>query len=468
MTLSSKQLCFVNLRLQFYSFSADRLVLLLILLVSPCLAHATGTSPKQPLVIVTSFPKQMTSILKTAFEQNNPGAVIEIINKKTSAGLKYLDNNKGEIDLFWVSAPDAFEVLKKKEMLKRYRPEAEGIPRRLSGYPVNDPDGYYCGFAAAGYGIMWNRDYLQTHNLAAPREWIDLARPEYRGHLGLSAPSRSGTTHLTIEAILQLRGWERGWALIKAVAANAKTITAKSGDVPKGVAAGEFGIGIVIDFYGLMTKADGAPVEFVYPAETVLVPANIAILKEAPQPELAGRFIEFLLSPQGQQLLLEPQISRLPIRPATYLENKLPEYFPRPFGARELGAHVAFDVRKSRRRYNVVNSLFDVMITYRLDELREVMASIQRAETLLQSTSRAQPALAGATARAHTLISRIPIDELTAGDPHFAGKFTKKRKKSTDTVTGEQGEIEKSWDAFVASNYRKAKKIIDTALPPAD
>ncbi|HEB70095.1 MAG TPA: extracellular solute-binding protein [Desulfobulbus sp.] len=466
MAFGSAQPYDTGFRQQLRDISAKRLAVLYVLLFFPCLIHATATHSGQRLVIVTSFPEQMTGVFKTAFEQRNPGSMVEIISKKTSAGLKYLDENRNSVDLFWVSAPDAFEVLKKKGMLKRYRPQAEGIPRRLSGYPVNDPDGYYSGFAAAGYGVMWNRDYLQTRHLAAPREWIDLTRPEYQGHIGLSAPSRSGTTHLTVEAILQLRGWQRGWALIKAMAANAKTITVKSGDVPAGVASGEFGIGIVIDFYGLMTKAEGAPVEFTYPAETVLVPANIAILEEAPRPELAERFIEFLLSPQGQQLLLKPEISRLPIRPATYLENDLPDYFPRPYSARELGAHVAFDVLKSRRRYNVVNSLFDVMISYRLDELRAAMASVQRAETLIQSTHQPHPDLAGAVARARDLINRIPIDELTAGDPHFAARFTQKRKKATDVVTGRQAEIENSWDTFILDNYRKAKAIVDSALPP--
>ncbi len=420
---------------------------------------------EQPLVIVTSFPEQMTELFKTTFEKNNPGTKINIISKKTSAGLKYLDHNRNGVDLFWVSAPDAFEVLKKKGMLRKYRPGAKGIPRRLSGYPVHDRDGYYSGFAAAGYGIMWNSNYLQAHRLAVPREWIDLTRPEYRGHIALSAPSRSGTTHLIVEAILQLRGWDRGWSLVRAIAANAKTITAKSGGVPDGVAAGEFGIGIVIDFYGLTTRAGGAPVEFTYPAETVLVPASIAILEKAPHPELAGRFVEFLLSAQGQRLLLEPQISRLPIRPASYQDNSLPAYFPRPYGARELGSHVAFDVLKSRRRYNVVNSLFDVMITYRLEELRAAMSVIQQAETVLQSTIQAQPALAGAAARARDLVNQLPIDELTAGGPRFVAEFTTKRKKAADVVTGEQGKIEKNWDLLVADNYRKAREIVEAALP---
>lgn len=434
-------------------------VALLVLLKA---AHAAP----QRLTIVTSFPAQMSELFKSAFERSNPGVTVEIIKKKTSAGLKYLQKEEGRsTDLFWVSAPDAFEVLKKKGLLRRYRPQAEGIPRRLSGYPVNDPDGYYSGFAAAGYGIMWNSEYLRKHGLQPPAEWMDLTRPEYRGHIALSAPSRSGTTHLTIEAILQLRGWQRGWSLIKAMAANASTITAKSGDVPKGVAEGRFGIGIVIDFYGLTARAGGAPVEFVYPSETVLVPANIAVLKHAPRPELAGSFIEFLLSSEGQRLLLEPQIRRLPIRPATYQENELPAHFPRPYSARELGAHVAFEVLKSRRRYNVVNSLFDVMITYRMDELRAAMASVQQAETLLQSTTQARPALAGAAARARSLIYRVPIDALTAGDPRFAARFTKKRRKATDTITGEQGKLEDSWSTFVTDNYRRAKQMVDAAMP---
>ena len=440
---------------------------LLLLLLPPCPLLADGAASGERLVVVTSFPEQMSMVFKSAFEQDNPGTSVEIISKKTTAGLKYLEQARGHdsADLFWVSAPDAFEVLKRKGMLRRYRPLAKGIPRRLSGYPVNDPDGYYCGFAAAGYGIMWNNDYLQHHGLAKPREWIDLTRPEYRGHIGLSAPSRSGTTHLTIEAILQLRGWNRGWALIKAIAANAKSITAKSSGVPKGVAGGEFGIGVVIDFYGLMTKAAGAPVEFVYPSETVLVPASVAILKQAPHPELAGRFIEFLLSPKGQRLLLAPRIRRLPIRPASYLENELPPGFPHPYGPDELGAHIAFDVLRSRQRYNVVNSLFDVMITYRLKELQGAMAAIQRAETLLLTSDTPQPELAGAAARARDLVNRVPVDELTAGDPHFAAKFTRKRKKATDIVGGEQGKIEKEWDAFTTHNYLDATRIVEAALP---
>ena len=450
-----------------------RAVLILIVSLSSTVIFSVIYAEEKPqeqpaakrLVIVTSFPQKMTAIYKQEFERKNAGVEVEILKKKTSAGLKYLQSvkEKNSVDLFWVSAPDAFEVLKKKGMLQQYRPQAKGIPRRISGYPVNDPDGYYSGFAAAGYGFMWNTEYLRSHNLPEPKQWIDLARPEYAGHIGLSAPSRSGTTHLTVEAILQLRGWRPGWSLVKGIAANAKTITQKSSQVPKGVVAGDFGVGIVIDYYGLTAKANGAPVEFAYPDETVFVPSSIALLNHAPQAELARRFIEFILSREGQRLLLSNDIGRLPIWPEAYLQRangEVPAFFPRPFSARQLGSHTMFDVQKSRLRYNLINSLFDVMITYRLEDLRAASQVIQATERKLLLSSTARPVIAAAITRSLDLVNRVPINELSSNDPKFASKFKQKRKTREDMIDGEQGEIERRWDAEVGGNYRQAMSII--------
>ena len=58
------------------------------------------------------------------------------------------------------------------------------------------------GQALAGYGLMWNTRYLKANNLPEPKEWADLVKPVYFGHLAISSPSRSGTTHLTVETIL--------------------------------------------------------------------------------------------------------------------------------------------------------------------------------------------------------------------------------------------------------------------------
>ena len=67
----------------------------------------------EKLVIVTSYPTDTTITVGKAFTKAT-GIQVEMLRKKTTAGIKYLQataaNNTS--DMFWASAPDAFEVLK--------------------------------------------------------------------------------------------------------------------------------------------------------------------------------------------------------------------------------------------------------------------------------------------------------------------------------------------------------------------
>ena len=350
-------------------------------------------------------------------------------------------------------------MLKGDGLLQKYEVKVKGIPEKVGAFPVNDPEGYYKGFAASGYGIMWNTRYIKAKKLPVPKTWADLAKPVYHGHVGMSAPSRSGTTHLTVETLLQGKGWAEGWAEWKAIAGNFKTVTERSFGVPDGVNSGQFGLGIVIDFFGLSSQASGFPVQFLYPPVTTLVPANIAIVKGAPHPQAAAAFIEFLLSTEGQEVLLDPKIRRLPVNPATYA--KAPAGFPNPFKDKSIGAAVKFDLELSKNRYNVINSLFDVMVTYRLDDLRAATKAIQDAEAKMAGKSNA--AVRKLIDEAKALVAVVPIDAAQAGEKDFNKIFKKRRKKATTKVTGRQAEVEQGWDAQVKANYAKARTLAEKA-----
>jgi len=410
----------------------------------------------EKLVIVTSYPPDTTVTVGKAFTTAT-GIKVEMLKKKTTAGIKYLQatakNNTS--DMFWASAPDAFEVLKGDGLLQKYTVKVKGIPEKVGAFPINDPEGYYKGFAASGYGIMWNTRYLKAKKLPKPTSWKDLEKPVYHGHVGMSAPSRSGTTHLTVETLLQGKGWKDGWAMMKNIAGNFKTVTARSFGVPDGVNSGQFGVGIVIDFFGLSSQASGFPVEFIYPKLTTLVPANIAIVKNAPNKKLAGAFIEYLLSPAGQEVLLNPKIRRLPVNPATYA--KAPKGFPNPFKDKSIGSAVKFDLQLSKSRYNIINSLFDVMITYRLDDLRSATKAIQMAEK--KQMGKSNLAASKMIAEAKALVAQVPITNAKASEKSFNKIFKKKRKKATTKVTGRQAEFEQAWDTQIKANYAKAKTL---------
>lgn len=422
-------------------------------------APAAAQTAAGKVVIVTSFSKDVTAPLAQGFEKKHPGVKVEVQNRNTAAAVAFIRETKASPpDIFWASAPDAFEVLKKDQLLQPYRPKATGLAERIGSYPINDPDGFYVGFAASGYGIMYNTRYLKANNLPAPKEWDDLKKPIYHGHVGISAPSRSGTTHLTVETILQGEGWTKGWATLLEIGGNLTQVSDRSFGVPDAVNSGQYGLGIVIDFFGLSAKASGFPVEFVYPTVTTIVPANVGIVAGAKNKAAAEAFVEFLLSEDGQQILLDPKIQRLPVRAATY--DKAPAGYPNPFKDQRLGARVKFDAAVSEIRYELLNSLYDRLITFRLKELNAAWKAIQTAEQKLGVG--AGPEAKRLLAEARRLATAIPLGDKEASDPAIAGSF--QEVKPNKPVAGRQAEFEQKWDAFAVKNYADAKALAEKAL----
>jgi iron(III) transport system substrate-binding protein len=431
-----------------------------LLLVPSALAQQPAAQqPEDRLTIITSFSKDLTAPYAQAFQKKYPGTRVDVQNRNTAAAVAFIrETRQSPPDIMWASAPDAFEVLKKNSLLQKYAPKAQGLAAKVGAYPVNDPDGFYVGFAASGYGIMYNTRYLRANNLPAPKEWDDLKKPIYFGHVGISAPSRSGTTHLTVETILQGEGWDKGWASLSEIGGNLAQVSDRSFGVPDAVNSGQYGLGIVIDFFGLSAKASGFPVEFVYPSVTAIVPANVGIIANAKNPKAAEAFVEFLLSEEGQQILLDPKIQRLPVRLATY--DKAPAGYPNPFRDSRLGAALNFNVDVSEARYELVNSLYDRLITFRLKELNAAWKAIHDAETKLgSSTSVEAKRLLG---EARKLASAVPISEKEAADKAIAGAF--QEVKPGQKVAGRQAEFEEKWDSFAAKKHAEARTLAEKAL----
>jgi phosphoglycerate transport regulatory protein PgtC len=404
------------------------------------------------VTVVTSFPKELTQAYKAAFEQANPGIKVEILNKNTVQGIAYVrELPEGQRpDVFWASAPDAFEVLAGQKLLDRVADLANpAAPAKVGAYPINSPDGLYLGQALAGYGLMWNTRYMAANKVPAPRQWADLVRPVYFGHVAMSAPSRSGTTHLTVETLLQGEGWDKGWHQLLQIAGNCAAITDRSFGVPDGVNNGQFGVGLVIDFFGLAGKYSGFPVEFAYPDVTAVVPANIALVAGGKNAAEARQFIRYTLSLEGQQLLYSPKISRLPILPPAAMGGKTPQGYPDPFNS---------DLSESR--YNVVSALFDQAITFRLKDLQAATKAIHAAEAALAKKPNAKAAALVKEAR-EAAFSPV-VDAAKAADKDFLAVFAanKKDAKVNKRVTG----LEDHWNTSAKANYERARGLAEQAL----
>ena len=436
------------------------------LIAAAALATATlcaGLAQAGTVTVVTSFPKELTQAYKTAFEKANPGIKLEILNKNTVQGMAYVrELPVGQRpDIFWASAPDAFEVMAGQKLLDNIADLANrAAPAKVGAYPINDPKGLYLGQALAGYGLMWNTRYMAANKLPAPKQWSDLVKPVYHGHVAMSSPSRSGTTHLTVETMLQGEGWEKGWNQLLQIAGNSAAITERSFGVPDGVNSGQFGVGLVIDFFGLAGKFSGFPVEFVYPDVTAVVPANIGLVAGAKNAAEAKTFIRYTVSTEGQQLLFDPKISRLPILPLDQL--KAPPGYPNAFEIAKR-AKVQFNSDLSEARYNAVASVFDQTITFRLKELQAATKAIHEAEAALAKKPNAAAAALVKQAR-YQAFSPV-LGQQMASNKDFLALFTANKKEAAinKQVTG----LEDRWNSTARESYIRARALAEQALSQA-
>ena len=426
------------------------------MVVAAAAAPVSATETEDQLLIVSSFPEPVYQRVTQAFERENPGVRVYVLNKKTPAAISYVQERVAQRpDIFWASSPDALEVLKDSGDLEAFRPKGPGVPATVGNYPINDPDGFYTGFALSGYGMMWNTRYLERRGLVPPKDWADLLAPAYHQHIGITAPSRSGTTHIIVESILQDLGWQAGWAYLMELAGNLATVTARSFSVVEGVNSGRFGIGLVIDFLGLSSEATGLPVDFAYLPKMPVLPANVAILKAARHPRSAEAFVRFLLSETGQRLLFEPALRRLPVVPSAYADA--PPGYPNPFTDSQFAQAIVFDSKLSRTRYHLVNALFDSLITFRVRRLNAIWSAIHRAEEGLQRAD--NPNVRAAIERARELATRVPVSAAQSIDPAFVSVFV--RKQTGRSVPERQAALETEWDAAVAKALQEAQEIAE-------
>jgi ABC-type Fe3+ transport system substrate-binding protein len=353
---------------------------------------ATSAAAFEQIVVASSFPKEVLVAYKKAFERRNPQYRVEFVNFPGTNTVPFLTDRKtgSRPDVFWSSSPDSFRTMRSHGLLQPFvTGDAPESVSSASNLGTDDSERFYKSQALSGYGIMWNTRYLEARAIPVPTGWGDLTQAAYFGHIAMSSPSRSGTTHSIIESILQGFGWRDGWSLILRIAGNCGTITERSFGVPNSVISGRFGVGLVVDFLALSGKYTGLPVDFVYAWPSIITTASIGLITDGRNPQGGRKFIEFTLSEEGQELLLQPNISRLPVLPAVYAKSALPGNYPKLFlAARQQSSK--YDLGLSESRHLAVGIIFDQLVTFRHQQLVKATEAIQSAQRLLQLRPHAQ------------------------------------------------------------------------------
>jgi ABC-type Fe3+ transport system substrate-binding protein len=229
-----------------------------------------------------------------------------------------------------------------------HKPEA--LVKLDENYESYDLKYRWYGACLSSFGIVYNRLLCRRLGIEPPTRWKDLADERLFTQLGLGDPTQSGSIAKCYHTVASTYPWAEAMWILRRMGANARYFTSSASRVPQDVGLPDIAAGVAIDYYAL-SQADvyaDHRLEFVPALDAPSIDTDpIGILRGAPHPQLARRFVQFVLSRAGQRLWAfrvgapgGPQrhpILRPPIRTDLYTPEEM-AHFAHPWrSARDAG-----------------------------------------------------------------------------------------------------------------------------------
>ncbi len=211
-----------------------------------------------------------------------------------------------QCDVFSATDIGHLVSLKAEGKLMQFTPENGDKLREP--YLGLDPDGYYYTTSANPTVMVYNTKLVSADK--APKNWTDLIAPEWKGKVAVSHPGFSGSTGSWAVFMKKLYGME----FFEKLEGQDPLIGRSLIDPPTVVTAGERSIGISSLATVTRMKLAGNPIEIVYPTDGAkLTLSGSGILGNAPHPNAAQLFFNYLLSVDGAKLMVSQ--GQQPLRP---------------------------------------------------------------------------------------------------------------------------------------------------------
>ncbi|MGH7845681.1 MAG: ABC transporter substrate-binding protein [Candidatus Binatia bacterium] len=277
----------------------------------------TSTSIEDAKALFEAFNKKYPFINTEFFRAGSARLFNRILNESRAGKVLF--------DLVAVRGLETHQLVKSGFLQPYTSPEAAAYPPGFK-----DPKGYWVDYFDAYNVIGYNTKLVRKDQ--APKAWEDLLEPKWKGQIALDEEMYSWYGAMT-----QKWGREKAQRFMKGLAKQDVQLRSGQTLIAQMMAAGEFPIAMVLAHRIEKMKEQGAPVEWVTTLDPITVSLHpIGIATKAPHVNAAKLFIDFLLSKEGQQLVLS--IDRTPARPGidSKMEAKKLKLYPMP---PELGEH---------------------------------------------------------------------------------------------------------------------------------
>lgn len=256
---------------------------------------------EKPITVYTAhYNTEDAQSLCQAFEKKYAGLKCNFV--RTTAQVAYqrfqqdLQAGAPVASIFSSTDVSHYPAMKEKGLLMPYTPHnVANMVDSLKAY--NDKDGQYWVTAAALMLLTYNSSAVSEKE--APKNWPDLLDPKWKGKVSIGHPAFSGYVGTWVVLMNKLYGWDYFTKLEKnqpQIGRSVNDTVTMLNSKERLVAAGPEGT-------TLLSRDKGNPVAVIYPTDgSLLMVSPSAIPKNAPSPNAAKLYMEFLLSKEAAEV----------------------------------------------------------------------------------------------------------------------------------------------------------------------
>ncbi|MEO8487746.1 MAG: ABC transporter substrate-binding protein [Betaproteobacteria bacterium] len=268
-------------------------------LAAPLSAFAQGE-----LVVYCTPQEEWCRPMVAAFEKQTG---IKVLMTRKSSGEFYAQlkaeaaNPRG--DIWWGGTGDPHLQAAEEGLTEAYRSPRMAEQQDWAVRQWEASKGRTIGVYAGALGYSYNTDQLKKKNIAEPKCWADLTKPEFKDEIQVANPNSSGTSYTMLATFVQLMGEDKAFEFMKALHKNINQYT-KSGAAPaRAAATGESLVGITFQHDAVVQALGGAPVKIVSPCEgTGYEIGSMSLIKGAKNMENARKWYDWALSAEAQSI----------------------------------------------------------------------------------------------------------------------------------------------------------------------
>lgn len=279
------------------------------LLITGCGSDDTATTStksadKGEITVYTALEDDELKVYMEAFKKAHPSIEVNLVRDSTGIVTAKLlaEKENPQADVVWGLAATSLLVCDRHDMLAGYKP-AYFDQIRGDFKDTKNSEPRWVGIKAWMTGLVCNTIEMKNRNLPYPKSYDDLLDQRFANQLIMPHPASSGTGFLTVSAILQLMGEEKGWDYLDKLHGNMLRYTHSGSKPAKLAGKGECSVGISFGYRGTKQKQKGEPVKTMFPKEGCGwdMEANALMKKENIKPA-ARTFLDWAISPEAMTM----------------------------------------------------------------------------------------------------------------------------------------------------------------------